>query len=311
MSLHIHTPLLHSLPISAACGRAVFAKIDALQPCGSFKIRGIGLLCEEEAQAGARRFISSSGGNGGIAVAYAGRMLKIPVVVVVPKSTTTRAKDIIRAENAEVITHGASWQEANELALSMVKEREAFIHPFDHPRIWSGHATVIDEIVQSGIKPDGVIVSVGGGGLLCGVVEGLRRNGLQSVPVIAVETLGADSLYQSIQAGTRIELPSITSIATSLGAKKVAERAFAYTKEHDIRGVVVSDAQAVHACVRFMDDHRVVVEPSCGAALAVAYDKHPVLQNLKQVAVIACGGVTMSVEQLREQARRLTTETLR
>lgn len=298
MPLHISTPLLHSLAMSAACQRDAYVKMDALQPCGSFKIRGIGLLCEEHAQSGARRFISSSGGNGGLAVAYAGRMLKIPVVVVVPETTTTRAKEMIKAQNAEVVTHGASWQEANALALSMVQGSDAFIHPFDHPRIWSGHATVIDEIAAVGVTPDAVVVSVGGGGLLCGVVEGLRRNGLASVPVIAVETLGADSLNQSIRQGERIELPAITSIATSLGAKKVAEQAFTYTQEHDIRGVVVSDAQAIHACLRFLDDHRVIVEPSCGAALAVAYENLPALQGFERVAVIGCGGVTMAVQQL-------------
>lgn len=305
MPLHILTPCIESHALSLAAQRKVFVKLDALQPSGSFKIRGIGLLCEEHASRGALRFISSSGGNAGLAVAYAGRMLSIPVVVVVPESTTPRAKEMIRGQKAEVITHGASWQEANELALSMVTQQDAFIHPFDHPRMWSGHATVIDEVVQVGIRPQAVITCVGGGGLLCGVVEGLRRNGLHDVPVIAVGTKGADALHQSIHAGERIELPAITSIATSLGAKKVAEQAFAYTKEHDIRSIVVSDAQAVRASLRFMDDHRIVLEPACGAALAVAYGGDSTLDAFDSVLVIACGGVTMTPRQLEEYAQKL------
>lgn len=305
MALHISTPLLHSLPLSNAADRDVFIKLDALQPSGSFKIRGIGALCEEHASTGAKGFISSSGGNAGIAVAYAGRMLGIPVVVVVPETTTERAKEMIRREGADIITHGASWQEANSLALSMVRENDAFIHPFEHPRMWTGHSTVIDELVQADIRPDAIVASVGGGGLLCGIVEGLQRNGLRDVPVIAVETIGADSLSKSIEAGERIELPAITSIATSLGAKKVAEQAFAYTQQHEIRSVVVSDAQAVRACLRFMDDHRVVVEPACGAALAAAYENHPSLHDRSRVVVIACGGVTMTGLQLREYGARL------
>ena len=178
MTLHINTPLLHSQAMSRASGRQVLVKVEALQPSGSFKIRGIGLLCEEQARNGAQRFISSSGGNAGIAVAYAGKMLQIPVVVVVPESTSKRAREMIQSENAEVIIYGASWQEANQLALSMTKGNDAFIHPFDHVRMWSGHATIIDEIAQSGINPGAIVVSVGGGGLLCGVVEGLRRRGL-------------------------------------------------------------------------------------------------------------------------------------
>ena len=234
-------------------------------------------------------------------------MLNVPVVVVVvvPETTTERAKAMIRQENADVVVHGASWQEANQRALEMVGPHDAFIPPFDHPRLWTGHATIIDEIAHSGIKPDAVVVSVGGGGLLCGVVEGLHRNDMKHVPVIAVETEGAASLHASMQAGERIELPAITSIATSLGAKMVAERAFQYTKEHDIRSVVVSDAQAVAASLRFMDDHRIVVEPACGAALAAVYDDYPALHSYNTVVCIACGGVTMTVEQLQAHAKRL------
>jgi len=305
MPLYVQTPLIQSHPLSTASSRTVFVKQEALQPPGSFKIRGIGLLCEEHAQNGAQRFISSSGGNAGIAVAYAGRMLHIPVVVVVPDTTTERAKSIIRQEEAEVIVHGASWQEANEFALSMVGPSDAFIPPFDHPRIWTGHATIIDEIAQAGVKPDAIIVSVGGGGLFCGVIEGLHRNGMANVPVIAVETEGAASLHASIQTNQRVELPSISTIATSLGAKKVAKQAFTYTQQHEVKSVIVSDTQAVSACLRFVDDHRIVVEPACGAALAVVYENHPSLKDYKTVVCIACGGVTMSVEQLQHHARTL------
>jgi L-serine/L-threonine ammonia-lyase len=140
---------------------------------------------------------------------------------------------------------------------------------------------------------------VGGGGLLCGVVEGLRRNGLNSVPVIAVETAGADSYAQSLAAGERIELPGIASIATSLGARRVSEQAFALAAQHPVRSVVVSDAAAVDACLRFMDDHRLVVEPACGASLALAYQQHEALADYRNVLVVVCGGVTASVAQLQ------------
>jgi L-serine/L-threonine ammonia-lyase len=214
--LHIETPLLESRALSTLTGHTVWLKMEALQAPGSFKIRGMGLACQEYARRGATRFISSSGGNAGIAVAYAGRQLGLPVVVVVPETTTERARALIKLEGAEVIVHGASWQEANALALSMVSPTDAFLHPFDDPLLWRGHATLVDEVAQSGVKPDVVVLSVGGGGLLCGVVEGLHRNGWADVPVLAVETAGADSYAQSIQAGQRVELAAITSIATSL-----------------------------------------------------------------------------------------------
>lgn len=304
-TLHIETPLLESRALGALTGKTVWLKMEALQPPGSFKIRGMGLACEAYLRRGAKRLICSSGGNAGIAVAYAGRRLGVPVVVVVPESTSERARALIRQEGAELVVHGPSWQEANALALSMVTATDAFLHPFDDPLLWRGHATMIDEVAQSGVKPDVVVLSVGGGGLLCGAVAGLRRNGWQDVPVLAVETQGADSFAQSIQAGQRIELPAITSIATSLGARKVCEQAFQWSKEHTILSEVVSDKAAVCACMRFIDDHRVVVEPACGAALAAVYDQAAALEPFQSVLVIVCGGVTASLAQLQGWSKQL------
>jgi L-serine/L-threonine ammonia-lyase len=302
MTLHIETPLIDSGPMGGWEGQRVWLKMEALQPPGSFKIRGVGHACEEYVRRGAKRFISSSGGNAGIAAAFAGMRLGVPVVVVVPETTSERAKDLIRRERAEVIVHGASWKEANALAQSMMKPSDAFIHPFDDPLLWAGHATMIDEVAKEGLVPDVVLLSVGGGGLLCGVVEGLRRNNWHHVPVIAVETNGADSLSQSMAAHALIELPAITSIATSLGARRVAEQAFAWTVEHPIRSIVVSDQEAVGGCLRFMDDHRIVVEPACGASLAAVYGHMPELVGYKNLLVIVCGGVTASVAQLQQWA---------
>jgi len=305
MTLHIETPLLESGAMPVRTGQSVWLKMEALQPSGSFKLRGIGHACEQYALRGARRFVSSSGGNAGIAAAHAGRRLGLPVTVVVPETASSRARELIRREGAEIVVHGASFQEANALAQSMLGAQDAFIHPFDDPLLWEGHASMIDEVARAGLAPDAVVLSVGGGGLLCGVVEGLRRNGLGAVPVIAVETLGADSYARSLQAGERIELPAIGSIATSLGARRVSEHAFELARRHPVEPVVVSDRAAVEACLRFMDDHRVVVEPACGAALAVAYRAGEVLARHERVLAIVCGGVTATVEQLQRWGRDL------
>jgi L-serine/L-threonine ammonia-lyase len=303
--LHIETPLVESRALGLCSGRTVLLKLEAMQPPGSFKIRGIGLACQEYLRRGARRFISSSGGNAGIAVAYAGRRLSVPVVVVVPETTSEKARTLILQESAEVIVHGASWQEANAFALSLVEKSDAFLHPFDDPLIWRGHASLIDEVAASGVKPDAVVLSVGGGGLLCGVVEGLYRNGWTDVPVIAVETKGAASFAYAVRAGYRIVLPAISSIATSLGARQICQQAFNWSKAHPIRSVVVSDRAAVAACLRFIADHGMVVEPACGASLAIVYDGSPELDRFRSVLVIVCGGSTATVENLKQWEREL------
>jgi L-serine/L-threonine ammonia-lyase len=298
MTLHIQTPLIESGALRGENGARVWLKMEALQAPGSFKIRGIGYACERYVERGAKRFVSSSGGNAGIAAAYAGRRLQVPVLVVVPETTTARARELIWREGAEIIVHGASFQEANALALSLLGPDDAFIHPFDDPLLWEGHASMIDEVADAGVTPDAVVLSVGGGGLLCGVVQGLRRNGWSDVPVIAVETVGADSLAQAMAARVPVELARIGSIATSLGARRVSDQAFALSQSHPVTSVVVSDQAALAACMRFMDDQRVVVEPACGASLAVVYAAAPELASFTNVLVIVCGGVTATLAQL-------------
>jgi L-serine/L-threonine ammonia-lyase len=300
MPLHIQTPLVVSAPLSRSTGRTIRLKLEALQPPGSFKIRGIGAACEHYAQQGARRFVSSSGGNAGLAVAYAGRLLGIPVTVVVPATTSARAMELLRLEGAAVTVHGASWQEANAHAQSLLATSDAFLHPFDNPLLWTGHATMVDEVAASGPRPDAVLLAVGGGGLLAGLAEGLARNCWGDVPLLAVETFGAASLHAALQAKERVELPAITSLATSLGARQVCQQAFALAMSGRVRSLRVSDQQAVAACTRFLEDHRLLVEPACGAALAVAYALPEALAEFQDVLVIVCGGATASADNLRQ-----------
>jgi L-serine/L-threonine ammonia-lyase len=302
MPLHVTTPLVESDAYSRP-GQRVWLKLEALQPSGSFKLRGVGHACEVLAARGARRLLSSSGGNAGLAVAYAGRRLGLPVTVVVPESTLDRPKALIRRQGAEVIVHGKSWQEANEHLAALRGPGDAFVHPFDDPLLWEGHASMIEEAAAQGPRPDAVVLSVGGGGLLCGVLQGLVAQGWEDVPVVAVETEGAASLAAAIAAGRPVTLPAITSVATSLGARQVCERAFAWTREHPVHSAVVTDAEAVEACLALADDHRLVVEPACGAALAVATARSvPVLREAAEVLVIVCGGVGATHSQLRAWA---------
>jgi len=296
--LHIETPLVESLRLSRRAKGRVWLKMESLQPSGSFKLRGIGNACRTYADSGARGFLCSSGGNAGLAVAYSGRKLGVPATIVVPETTATRAIELIEQEGARVVVKGVSWQEAHEYAADALEAGWVYIHPFDDPLIWTGHATVIDETVRLGVRPDAVVVSVGGGGLLCGIVEGLRRNSLPAVPVIAVETEGAASLSESLRQRKHTSLHQITSIATSLGAKKVAAAAYDCAVEHDVHSHVVSDRQALHACLRFARDHRVLVEPACGASLAAVYQPVESLTGKRDILVVVCGGAGVSIEQL-------------
>src|SRR6185437_7756118 len=133
--------------------------------------------------------------------------------------------------------------------------------PFDHPLLWEGHASLVDEMLEAGPAPDAVVVAVGGGGLLCGVAEGLARHGLNMVPIVAVETQGAASFAAAMDAGRPVALDRIDTIASSLGARQVCGEAFQWSRRRPVVSAVVSDADAVRACARFADGHLALVEP--------------------------------------------------
>jgi len=306
-SFAVTTPMWDSEPLSRALGLPVHLKMEALQPCGSFKIRGLGRVCAARVAGGARRLLCSSGGNAGLAVAYAGRRLGVPVTVVVPRSTTAWARERIAAEGAAVVEHGAAWAEAHAYALENMSEGTAYVHPFDDPEIWEGHAPMIDEAAvqlasYTGEPPGAVVVAVGGGGLLCGVLLGMQRVGWGAVPVLAVETTGAASLAAAMAADALVSLAKIDTVATTLGAARVAAEALTWTRRRPVQAWQVSDAAAVLACERFLDDHRVLVEPACGAGLSAIYDAAAPLRGLGSALVIVCGGAGVSLALLRAWA---------
>lgn len=300
MNLFLDTPLLAAPPGLFSHRGPVWLKMDALQPSGSFKMRGISHLVQTRVAAGARAVVCASGGNAGYTAAIVGARLGVSVTVVVPASTAPNVQDAIRQRGATLLVHGTSWDDAYAKACEIAQDAAVVnVHPFDDPLVWAGHASLIDEAVASGASFDCVIAGCGGGGLLAGIAEGLQRHGLESVPVFAVETLGADSLAQSLAAGEPITLPAIRSIATSLGARRVASQAFELARTGRLHSLVLGDAEAVAACLRFADVMRVLVEPACGAALA-ALDAFPErFASFESPLIEVCGGVGVSLERLR------------
>ena len=126
----------------------------------------------------------------------------------------------------EVIQHGASWAEADKYLREELLAKDAngvYVPPFDHEDVREGGSISVDELDE---KPDAVVCSVGGGGLFAGIQMGLWRRGCGDVSLLAVETEGADSLATSLKGGELVTLGKITSMFTSLGAKRVAEKAF-------------------------------------------------------------------------------------
>jgi L-serine/L-threonine ammonia-lyase len=163
--LHVRTPLIPSTSLGRIVGRPVYLKLENTQPTASFKLRGIGRLCANAAAAGATSIVSSSGGNAGWAAAHAAKRLGLRAQVVIPRPTPAPMVALIQAEGADVIMHGESWVDADQRARAIVDaERATYVPPFDHPDIWAGNSTLIDEIADDIDPPGCIVASVRGGG---------------------------------------------------------------------------------------------------------------------------------------------------
>lgn len=292
--LYIETPLISSQALKNKFNKTIFFKLEALQPSFSFKLRGIGRLCKKYQIEGAKAFVASSGGNAGIAVAYCGMLLNIPTTIFIPKSSNVIYVKRIKDFHAKVIVSGETVTDAQVAATKYAQEMlAAYIHPYDNPEIWAGHATIIDEIASKNIIPDAIIASVGGGGLACGLLEGMQRHNWQNIPLIAVETIGADVFAQSMIAQRPINLTQITSRATSLGATYVASKLLELATKHPIKNVVVSDEVAELGSRQFAEDQRILVELASGASLSLVYQNHTVIERYNNIVVIVCGGANI------------------
>ncbi|XP_034015799.1 serine dehydratase-like isoform X3 [Thalassophryne amazonica] len=301
---HLSTPLLESTSMSKRVGTTVYLKMENSQPTGSFKIRGIGHLCQQRIE----RFFCYKTLNSLPKDPKASSLLQL----VFQK---------LRDQGANVKITGKVWDDANAEALRLAEtEGLTYVPPFDHPLLWQGHASMIREVATSlgpTVKPGAVVVSVGGGGLLCGVIQGLKEVGWADVPIIAMETVGANCFNAAVKAGRLVTLDDITSAATCLGAKTVCQKAFEYSQSGELTIIseLVTDQQALHAVQTFLDEERVLVELACGASLAAIYsavvrrlqDEGRLPEDLRSLLVIVCGGSSIDSEQLSCLRHKLQT----
>lgn len=216
-------------------------------------------------------------------------------------------------DHIKVLQSGKNLDEADYYLRSECLSKDpngVYVPPFDHPAIWKGNSTVIDELKTQISHFDSIVCSVGGGGLLIGIIQGLEKHQLLSnTKVVAVETRGAESLNLSVRKGSLSSLVAIDSIATSLGALKVASRAYELSTTNDVHSVVVTDAEAACACVVFWQAENILVEPACGASIAMCLNgglraAYSHLSDaefaLLDIVIIVCGGSNVSMKLLND-----------
>ncbi|KAG6878102.1 hypothetical protein C0992_008590 [Termitomyces sp. T32_za158] len=221
-------PLIYSPALSQSLGAAVHLKLENLQPAHSFKSRGLFLFASRarEQHGPAVHLIIASGGNAALALASAAQTLAVTCTVYLPEGAAQSTIDILRRSNADVVVAGRFYAEALHAAqLRTATDPHAVLAPaYDHETLWEGHASIVTEIAaQLPAKPDAIFCSVGGGGLLGGLIHGCHQvswdDGAHSpshpthsqqpppVPIVALETIGSDCFFHSISLNTHTSHP--------------------------------------------------------------------------------------------------------
>lgn len=277
----------------ASAGRGALAlKLEFLQVTGSFKARGATnkVLTLPPGRVG-RGLVTASGGNHGLGVAYAGWLARVPTTIYLPHSAPPAKVAQLESWGAAVVRFGEVWDEADREARS-VAERDglSYIHAFADPAVVAGQGTVGLEIAEDVPEISTVVVAIGGGGLISGIATAVKALA-PGARVIGVEPVGAPTLYESVRAGSLVELERITTAANTLAPRKSAELnlGIIQAKVDDI--VLVTDEEMIDAARWLWQEMGIAAEMS-GAAAVAAWLAGRIPDPAGDVCAVVCGAGT-------------------
>lgn len=286
-----HTPLLPAPTLAEYMHPNLVLKLENMQVSGSFKARGaFNHLLQLSTAERQRGVIAASGGNHGLAVAYAGAQLGIPVTIYLPASASADRMARIQHYGAELRTHGRNWDDAHAQALLQAKqEQRYYIHPFDAERTLEGTGSLGLELLDDVPAMDTILIAIGGGGLIAGIAAAIKQR-KPDVRIIGVEPEGASSMLTAVQAGKVQALPSVQSIADTLSPRSVCERTLKLTQRYVDEIVLVSDAAMVEAMRWLWRNTNQLVEPAGAAVIAALQNAKVDISQATHPVALICGG---------------------
>jgi threonine dehydratase len=287
------TPLADLDPGTFAPAARVVFKLEQVQHTGSFKVRGafnriLAAIAEDAIpEAGV---IAASGGNHGLAVAYAARHSNLPAQVYVPQTAPAVKVTKLRALGADVVQVGTRYAEAYTAAAKHAADTGALLcHPYDQPEICAGQGTLgLELLEQAGGEIDTILVAVGGGGLMAGVATaaGTRAH------VVGVEPVAIPTLNAALAAGGPVDVEVSGIAADALGATRLGDIPYAVAVAAGVESILVEDRDIIAARRLLWEDYRLVVEHGGAAAFAALLAGAYRPRAGERIAVILCGANT-------------------
>ncbi len=303
-----NTNLMYSKRLSELTGNNVYLKPENLQTTGSFKIRGsfykISRMLKEKEVKG---LICASAGNHGQGVAYAGREYKLPTIVVLPMVTPNLKINLIKGYGAETVLYGETYDEAFEYALKLNEEKGyEFIHAFNDEDVAYGQGSVALEILEEFPEVDTILVPCGGGGLISGICQIVKKY-KPEVAVYGVEPFGAASVTELIKQNKAVKLDSIKTIAEGCAVKQAGEKVFHHYKDFVKDIIKIKDEELIPSFIDIVEENKIIVEPS--GLLTVSAVKTLDIKGKNVVCILSGGNLdiaqmsTLLVKGLKERAR--------
>ncbi|HUF94373.1 MAG TPA: threonine ammonia-lyase [Candidatus Limnocylindria bacterium] len=294
-AVHV-TPCAYSQTLSELSGARVFVKLENLQMTGSFKERGAAnLLMQLTPRERARGVIAASAGNHGLAVAFHAARLGIAATIVMPEAAPLIKVTSARRYGADVIQHGANFDEAYTHARALRDRRgHVFVHPFDDPRVIAGQGTLGLELLAQMPDMEALLVPVGGGGLIGGVALAVK-SWRSAVRIVGVESAALPAMRRALDEGHRLQVAAAPTIADGIAVREVGELSLALTRAWVDDVVTVGEEELANAILLLLEIEKTVVEGAGAAPLAALLNRSLGLQGRTVVLVLSGGNIDVTM----------------
>jgi threonine dehydratase len=289
----LRTACVESPALSELTGSQVFCKQEHLQRTGSFKERGarnaLSQLLPEQARAGV---IAASAGNHALGLAWHGRLLQIPVTVVMPRFAPVVKVARCRQFGATVVLHGDTFDEARGEADRLAEERQlTYIHPFDDPQVIAGQGTLAFEILEQVPDAEAILIPVGGGGLLAGVATVLHAL-KPELQIIGVEPANAACFAAGLSTEGPVRVPTRFTLADGLAVAEAGRHTLAIARPLVRHMVQVGEEHLALAMLRMAEMEKCIIEGAGAAGLAALLSGYlPELRGRRVVTLLTGGNI--------------------
>ncbi|HEX3436215.1 MAG TPA: threonine ammonia-lyase [Pseudacidobacterium sp.] len=284
------SPAPYSAALSQMTGQQVFLKLDNLQRTGAFKERGalnkILTLTDAEKKRGV---IAASAGNHAQAVAYHATQRGIKARIVMPLMTPLVKASSTSGFGADVVLHGANYDEACAEALRQGDaEGMTFLHPFDDPEVIAGQGTIGLELLEQVPDLEAVVVPIGGGGLISGVACAIKESN-PKIRVVGVQTERLPSMLRATEAGKPVTIRAEATVADGIAVRRAGDVTLPLVQRYVDEIVTVDEEEIAKAILVLLEREKTLAEGAGAVALASLLQKKTSL-NGQRTAVLVCGG---------------------